>query len=69
MVDENNNEPVWSLENIQAYIAYVKSEFKPELNEEAEKILQKYYVLQRSADTRNAARTTVKIYSILVTHD
>eukprot|EP01137_Pigoraptor_chileana_P005575 Opistho-2@48836 len=56
----------WSLERLQAYVCYVKQKFQPRLSLEAEAVLGAYYRLQRRADTRNAARTTLRMLESLV---
>lgn len=55
----------WSLERLQAYLAHVKT-FQPMLNVAAQTVLKRYYALQRRADTRSAARTTVRLLDSLV---
>ena len=40
--------------------------FQPVLTSEAEAVLSKYYGLQRQTDTRNAARTTLRLLESLV---
>lgn len=55
----------WSLERLQAYLAHIKT-FRPMLNVAAQTVLKKYYALQRRADTRSAARTTVRLLDSLV---
>ena len=57
---------MWSLEKLQDYISYIKSEFEPKLQPEAHEILSKYYQSQRSGDGRSAARTTIRLLESLI---
>lgn len=51
----------WSLEKLQYYIRWVKSNFKPLLGPEAKLIGKTYYARQRQADSGDAARTTARL--------
>jgi DNA helicase MCM9 len=51
--------PKFPFEKVKAYISYVKKNFTPRLTIDANRILQKYYQLQRGRDHSNTARTTV----------
>ena len=62
----NGSENLWTLDFLQAYIYYVKSNFNPQLTGESQKILIQYYQLQRLADQRNAARTTIRLLESMV---
>lgn len=55
----------WSLERLQAYLAHAKT-IQPMLTPSAQTVLKRYYALQRRADTRSAARTTVRLLDSLV---
>jgi DNA helicase MCM9 len=56
----------WSLERLQAYLAHVKATYQPGLGTAAQTVIKRYYELQRNADTRSAARTTVRLLDSLV---
>ncbi|OLY82137.1 DNA helicase MCM9 [Smittium mucronatum] len=64
LATKNNGK--FSFVQLQQYIAWVKNQFKPVSTEESEKILTKYYQLQRKADTRSAARTTIRLLESLI---
>ncbi|XP_063901514.1 DNA helicase MCM9-like [Zophobas morio] len=55
----------WSLEKLKSYISFVKK-LEPQMTAECEKVLKKYYQLQRQSDLRNAARTTLRLLESLV---
>ena len=57
---------VWELERLQAYIQYVKHNFFPTLTPLAQRILTRYYQYQRAADSRSAARTTIRLLESLI---
>ncbi|KAK9720084.1 DNA helicase mcm9 [Basidiobolus ranarum] len=57
---------LWNLEKLQAYIQYVKASFQPKLTPESELVLSRYYQTQRQTDSRNAARTTIRLLESLI---
>lgn len=59
-------EDLWSFDRLQAYIAYVKSSIDPVSTEESERILTKYYQMQRQRDQQNASRTTIRLLESLI---
>merc|ERR1719391_177568 len=51
---------VWSFEKIKAYFLHIKK-LAPLLGEGSNKVLSAYYQRQRSTDSADAARTTVRL--------
>lgn len=49
--DSPDTLPFWSIEQMQAYIYYVKANFRPALTPFSERILISYYQLQRQVRT------------------
>ena len=65
-IKSEQSKPFWNFEKLKRYISYVKSEYHPNLTEESSLILTRYYQLQRQADLRNSARTTIRMLESLV---
>nr|CAG4712655.1 unnamed protein product [Naegleria fowleri] len=63
---EEEDSQLWSFDKLRAYISFVKSEYHPQLTPESGRILTEYYRLQRRADRRVAARTTIRLLESLV---
>jgi DNA helicase MCM9 len=57
---------VWSAQKLQQYIFHIKCNLRPRLSKDAQRILTKYYAMERTAAGRNAARTTVRLLEALV---
>ena len=54
------------MEKLRQYICWVKDTFQPDMSREAEKILLEYWQMARSNDSRQAARSTVRMLESLV---
>ncbi|EFC43100.1 predicted protein, partial [Naegleria gruberi] len=63
---EEEDSQLWSFDKLRAYISYIKSEYHPQIPPESGRILTEYYRLQRRADRRVAARTTIRLLESLV---
>ncbi|OAE19975.1 hypothetical protein AXG93_1520s1490 [Marchantia polymorpha subsp. ruderalis] len=46
---------IWTLNMLRSYMLYVRTEFKPVLTHDAEKVIMSYYQLQRRSGHENAA--------------
>ncbi|MES1904297.1 MAG: DNA helicase mcm9 [Paramarteilia canceri] len=63
--DTTNDGIKWTTESIRRYILCAKM-FRPQFQENAKVLVSKYYSLQRSNDSTNGLRTTVRLLESLV---
>jgi DNA helicase MCM9 len=59
-------EPMFNLEKLQAYVTLVKAKFQPVLHIEAQKMIEAYYLYQRKRDGSSGARTTIRLMESLI---
>ncbi|EKE39811.1 hypothetical protein ENUP19_0198G0016 [Entamoeba nuttalli] len=60
------NKPLFDCDQLQCYILYVKMHFFPEMTEEAELVIQKYFQYQRGKERRESGRTTIRLFESLI---
>lgn len=65
-LEDGDKDTKWSTERLRQYLYYIKSDLKPKLSYSAQKLLTKYYTMERAAAGRNTARTTVRLLEALV---
>ena len=57
---------VWTMKHLQAYIYHIRATFHPAMTRAAESILVTYYQMQRSLQTRNMGRTTLRLLESMI---
>ena len=60
------SESMWPFERLRQYIAHVKSTIRPQLTEDAERLLTAYYQAQRRLEGRSVARTTIRMLESVI---
>ncbi|KAJ1882404.1 DNA helicase mcm9 [Coemansia sp. RSA 486] len=56
----------WSFDRLRAYVACVKTRLEPRASAAAERVLTRYYQLQRQRDPASSARTTIRLLESLI---
>jgi DNA helicase MCM9 len=65
LVDHSQPSILWNMDKLRNYISYVRR-LTPVMTSQANRVLSQYYQVQRQADARNVARTTVRLLESLV---
>ncbi|KAM5325570.1 DNA helicase MCM9 isoform 2-T2 [Glossophaga mutica] len=61
----SKSEKLWSMEKMKTYFCLIRS-LQPTLSEAGNRVLLRYYQMQRQSDSRNAARTTIRLLESLI---
>ena len=61
----SKSEKLWSMEKMKTYFCLIRS-LHPTLSEAGNQVLLRYYQMQRQSDSRNAARTTIRLLESLI---
>lgn len=61
----SKSEKLWSMEKMKTYFSLVRS-LQPTLSDVGNQVLLRYYQMQRQSDSRNAARTTIRLLESLI---
>lgn len=57
---------LWDLNTMRQYLTFVKTTCFPQLSNDSNIVLKRYYQMQRGTDLRNAARTTIRLLESLI---
>ncbi|KAM6181810.1 DNA helicase MCM9 [Erethizon dorsatum] len=58
-------EKLWSMEKMKTYFCFIRT-LQPTLSDAGNQVLLRYYQMQRQSDSRNAARTTIRLLESLI---
>ncbi|XP_055288756.1 DNA helicase MCM9 isoform X3 [Moschus berezovskii] len=61
----SKSEKLWSMEKMKSYFCLIRK-LQPTLSDEGNQVLLRYYQMQRQSDSRNAARTTIRLLESLI---
>ncbi|KAG8510930.1 DNA helicase MCM9 [Galemys pyrenaicus] len=61
----SKSEKLWSMEKMKTYFCLIRN-LQPKLSEVGNQVLLRYYQMQRQSDSRNAARTTIRLLESLI---
>ncbi|KAM4866199.1 DNA helicase MCM9 isoform 2-T2 [Thomomys bottae] len=61
----SKSENLWSMEKMKTYFCLIRN-LQPTLSDEGNQVLLRYYQMQRQSDSRNAARTTIRLLESLI---
>ncbi|XP_048209945.1 DNA helicase MCM9 isoform X2 [Perognathus longimembris pacificus] len=61
----SKSEKLWSMEKMKTYFCLIRN-LHPTLSDVGNQVLLRYYQMQRQSDSRNAARTTIRLLESLI---
>ncbi|XP_004422321.1 PREDICTED: DNA helicase MCM9 [Ceratotherium simum simum] len=61
----SKSEKLWSMEKMKTYFCLIRT-LQPTLSDVGNQVLLRYYQMQRQSDSRNAARTTIRLLESLI---
>ncbi|XP_023609948.1 DNA helicase MCM9 isoform X6 [Myotis lucifugus] len=61
----SKSEKLWSMEKMKTYFSLIRN-LQPTLSDVGNQVLLRYYQMQRQSDSRNAARTTIRLLESLI---
>ncbi|XP_035977143.2 DNA helicase MCM9 isoform X1 [Halichoerus grypus] len=61
----SKSKKLWSMEKMKTYFCLIRN-LQPRLSDVGNQVLLRYYQMQRQSDSRNAARTTIRLLESLI---